>query len=78
MTVTGYHEHVRTEEALETLTRWGPRPPHGRRGNIAFPVSRQGAPSDVFLAIGDCTPFTPLESRDVLSGQAPADAGARE
>jgi hypothetical protein len=77
MTVTEEHqEHVRTEEALETLTRWGRDPNSDGGENIAFSVSRQGAPSDAFLAIGDCTPFTPQGGRGVLNGQPPGDTGA--
>jgi len=77
MTVTEEHqEHVRTEEALETLTRWGRNPNSDGGENIAFSVSRQGAPSDAFLAIGDCTPFTPQGGRGVLNGQPPGDTGA--
>ena len=76
MTVTEHQEHVRTEEALETLTRWGRDPNSDGGENIAFSVSRQGAPSDAFLAIGDCTPFTPQAGRGVLSGQ-PAGTPAR-
>jgi hypothetical protein len=76
MTVTEHQEHVRTEEALETLTRWGRDPGSDGGENVAFSVSRQGAPSDAFLAIGDCTPFTPQGSRGVLHGQPPGDTGA--
>jgi hypothetical protein len=77
MTVTEEHlEHVRTEEALETLTRWGRDPNSDGGENIAFSVSRQGAPSDASLAIGDCTPFTPQAGRGVLDGQPVGDTGA--
>jgi hypothetical protein len=76
MTVTEHDEHVRTEEALETLTRWGRDPGTDGGESIAFSVSRQGAPSDAFLTIGDCTPFTPQGSRGVLHGQPPGDTGA--
>jgi hypothetical protein len=31
---------------------------------------------DAFLAIGDCTPFTPQGSRGVLNGQPAGDTGA--
>jgi hypothetical protein len=44
--------------------------------NIAFSVSRQGAPGDAFLAIGDCTPFTPHGSRGILNGPPSGDTGA--
>jgi hypothetical protein len=76
MPVTEDHEHARTDEALETLTRWGRDPGTDGGENIAFSVSRQGAPSDAFLATGDCTPFTPQGSRGVLHGQPPGDTGA--
>jgi hypothetical protein len=76
MTVTEHHEHARTDEALETLTRWGRDPGTDGGENIAFSVSRQGAPSDAFLATGDCTPFTPQGSRGALHGQPPGDTGA--
>ena len=76
MTVTEHQEHVRTEEALETLTRWGRDPSSDGGENIAFSMSRQGAPSDAFLVIGDCTPFTPQGGRGVLNGQPPGDTGA--
>ena len=76
MTVTEHQEHVRTEEALETLTAWGRNPGSDGGESIAFSVSRQGAPSDAFLAIGDCTPFTPQGARGVLNGQPSGDTGA--
>lgn len=76
MTATERHEHVRTEEALETLTRWGRDPGMAGGENIAFSLSRQGAPSDAFLVIGDCTPFAPQGNRGVLHGQPPGDTGA--
>jgi hypothetical protein len=76
MTVTGHEEHVLTEEALERLTRWGRNPNSDGGENIAFSVSRQGAPSDAFLATGDCTPFTPQGHRGILNGQPVADTGA--
>ena len=76
MTVTEHGEHARTDEALETLARWGRDPGTDGGENIAFAVSRQGAPSDAFLATGDCTPFTPQGSRGVLHGQPPGDTGA--
>ena len=43
--------------------------------NISFSVSRQGAPSDAFVALGDCTPFTPSGKRGTLKGQAPGNTG---
>jgi hypothetical protein len=76
MTVTDHHEHVRTEEALETLTRWGRNPGAAGGENIAFSLSRQGAPGDAFVVLGDCTPFTPQGPRGILHGQPPADTGA--
>ena len=76
MTVTEHQEHARTEEALEELASWGRDPNSDGGENIAFSVSRQGAPSDAFLAIGDCTPFTPQGSRGVLNGQPPGGTGA--
>jgi hypothetical protein len=76
MTETESHEHARTDEALETLTRWGRDPGTDGGENIVFGVARQGAPSDEFLALGDCTPFTPSGSRGTLSGQPPASTGA--
>lgn len=76
MPVTEHQEHTRTEEALETLTGWGRDPSSDGGENIAFSVSRQGAPGDAFLVLGDCTPFTPQGSRGVLNGQPPGDTGA--
>ena len=76
MTVTEHREHERTEDALETLTRWGRDPGTDGGENIAFSLSRQGAPSDAFLVLGDCTPFTPEGSRGVLHGQPAGDTGA--
>jgi hypothetical protein len=76
MAVTEHHEHVRTEQALDTLTGWGRDPNADGGENISFSVSRQGAPSDAFLAFGDCTPFTPQGARGVLTGQPAGDTGA--
>jgi len=76
MAVTEHQEHARTEQALETLTGWGRDPNSDGGENIAFSLSRQGAPSDAFLATGDCTPFTSEGSRGVLNGQPPGDTGA--
>jgi hypothetical protein len=76
MAMTERHEHARTQEALETLTKWGKDPGTDGGENIGFSVSRQGAPSDAFLAMGDCTPFTPAGSRGVLHGQPPGFTGA--
>jgi hypothetical protein len=75
MTTTEHREHVRTEEALERLNYWARN--IGTVGeNIAFSLSRQGAPSDAFLVLGDCTPFTPQGHRGVLHGQPSGDTGA--
>ena len=71
MAETEHHEHVRTQEALETLTKWGRDPGTDGGENIVFSVARQGTPSDAFLATGDCTPFTPSGSRGTLNGQPP-------
>jgi hypothetical protein len=76
MPVTERHEHEQTQKALETLVKWGRNPNVDGGENIAFSLSRQGAPSDAFLATGDCTPFTPKGKRGVLNGQPPADTGA--
>lgn len=75
MPVTEKHEHVLTEKALETLTTWGKNPGTDGGENINFSVSRQGAPSDAFLAFGDCTPFTPVGKRGILNGQPAGDTG---
>lgn len=76
MTITEHQEHARTEEALRTLTTWGRDPGTDGGENIVFSLSRQGAPGDAFLAIGDCTPFTPQGSRGILNGQPSGDTGA--
>jgi hypothetical protein len=76
MAVTEKQEHARTQKALDTLTKWGKNPNIDGGENIAFSLSRQGAPSDAFLAIGDCTPFTPAGKRGILKGQAPGLTGA--
>jgi hypothetical protein len=65
-----------TEKALETLTKWGKNPNIDGGENIAFSLSRQGAPSDAFLGIGDCTPFTPSGKRGILNGQPSGSTGA--
>ena len=75
MTVTEHREHLRTEEALGTLNYWA-RNIATVGENIAFSLSRQGAPSDAFLVLGDCTPFTPQGHRGVLHGQPSGDTGA--
>jgi hypothetical protein len=69
MVETEKHEHALTLKALETLTKWGKDPTVDGGENIAFSLSRQGAPSDAFLGIGDCTPFTPTGKRGILHGQ---------
>jgi hypothetical protein len=76
MAETEHHEHVRTQEALETLTKWGRDPGTDGGENIVFSVARQGTPSDAFLAAGDCTPFTPSGSRGTLNGQPSGSGGA--
>ena len=76
MAETESHEHARTQEVLETLTKWGRDPSTDGGENIGFSVSRQGAPSDAFMAMGDCTPFTPTGSRGILNGQPPGFTGA--
>jgi hypothetical protein len=73
---TEKHEHALTQKALDTLTKWGKNPNIDGGENIAFSVSRQGAPSDAFMANGDCTPFTPSGKRGTLKGQAPGLTGA--
>ncbi|MFZ0306634.1 MAG: hypothetical protein WCA76_18760 [Candidatus Sulfotelmatobacter sp.] len=70
------HEHHLTEKALETLTSWGKNPNIDGGENIGFSLSRQGAPSDAFLGMGDCTPFTPAGKRGILHGQPVGDTGA--
>jgi hypothetical protein len=76
MPQTEAHEHALTQKALETLTKWGRNPNTDGGENIAFALSRQGAPSDAFLVSGDCTPFTPAGHRGVLHGQPVGDTGA--
>ena len=73
---TEKHEHALTQKALDILTTWGKNPNIDGGENIAFSVSRQGAPSDAFLATGDCTPFTPVGHRGILNGQPAASTGA--
>src|SRR5215472_1772872 len=76
MPISEHQEHVLTQKALEILTTWGKNPGTDGGENISFSVSRQGAPSDAFMAIGDCTPFTPSGKRGTLKGQAAGDTGA--
>jgi hypothetical protein len=76
MTETERHEHALTEKALDRLTTWGKDPNSYGGENIAFSLSRQGAPIDAFLAIGDCTPFTFHGKRGTLNGQPPGFTGA--
>jgi len=76
MPQTEAHEHALTQKALDTLAKWGKNPTGDGGENIAFSLSRQGAPSDAFLALGDCTPFTATGHRGVLRGQPPGDTGA--
>ena len=74
---TEQQEHVRTERALDKITRWGRDPVRSGGENITFSVVRQGAstPSDAFVACGDCTPFTPSGHRGTLNGQPPGLTG---
>jgi hypothetical protein len=76
MAVTESQEHTLTQKALKTLTTWGKDPNAAGGENISFAVSRQGAPMDSFMALGDCTPFTPSGKRGVLNGQPPGFTGA--
>src|SRR5215472_6590959 len=76
MPVTERQEHALTQKALDTLTTWGKNPGTDGGENINFSVSRQGAPSDAFMAIGDCTPFTSSGKRGTLHGQPAATPGA--
>lgn len=76
MAMTETHEHALTQKALDTLTTWGKNPNIDGGENIAFSLSRQGAPSDAFLGIGDCTPFTPAGKRGILHGQPAGSTGA--
>ncbi|MBV8816640.1 MAG: hypothetical protein JO271_19300 [Verrucomicrobia bacterium] len=73
---TEKHEHALTEKALETLAKWGKDPNIDGGENIAFSLSRQGAPSDAFLGMGDCTPFTASGKRGILNGQPSGRTGA--
>ena len=70
------HEHALTQKALDRLTKWGKNPDSNRGETIHFSVSRQGAPSDPFLAFGDCTLFTPSGKRGTLTGQPAGNSGA--
>jgi hypothetical protein len=76
MPVTEKHEHALTQKALDILTTWGKNPNIDGGENIGFSLSRQGAPSDAFLVMGDCTPFTPVGHRGILKGQPVASTGA--
>jgi hypothetical protein len=64
-----------THRALETLSRWGHNPSIDGGENIGFSLSRQGAPSDAFTILGDCTPFTPGGARGTLHGQPTGGTG---
>lgn len=75
MVATEGHEHSLTQKALDTLTAWGKNPNIDGGENIAFSLSRQGAPSDAFLGMGDCTPFTPSGKRGILRGQPAGSTG---
>ena len=76
MAVTEKHEHALTQRALDTLAKWGKDPNVDGGENIAFSLAREGAPSDAFIGLGDCTPFTPSGKRGVLHGQPAASTGA--
>src|SRR5579859_789788 len=76
MAVTEKQEHTLTQKALDTLTIWGKDPNVDGGENISFAMSRQGAPVDSFMVMGDCTPFTPSGKRGILNGQPPGDTGA--
>ena len=76
MAVTEKHEHALTQRALDTLAKWGKDPNIDGGENIAFSLVREGAPSDAFIGLGDCTPFTPSGKRGVLHGQPSASTGA--
>ena len=76
MAETEKHEHHLTQKALDKLAEWGNNPNSFGGENIAFSLSRQGAPSDAFLCTGDCTPFAPSGKRGTLNGQPAADTGA--
>lgn len=76
MAVTEKKEHLATQKALDRLTKWGRNPNTDGGENIAFSLSRQGAPSDALLVTGDCTPFVPSGSRGTLNGQPSGDTGA--
>jgi hypothetical protein len=77
MATTGEkHEHALTQRALDTLAKWGKDPNIDGGENIAFSLTREGAPSDAFIGLGDCTPFTASGKRGVLHGQAPGLTGA--
>jgi hypothetical protein len=54
----------------------GTGPGHRRWGEHRVWGGRQGAPGDAFLALGDCTPFTPSGSRGTLNGQPVGFTGA--
>jgi len=75
MSTTEKHEHALTQKALDILTTWGKNPGTDGGESIGFSVSRQGAPSDAFLGLGDCTPFTPVGKRGILKGQPVGDTG---
>lgn len=76
MIETEKHEHAMTQKALDTLAKWGKNPNTDGGENIAFSLSREGAPGDAFLGTGDCTPFTASGKRGVLHGQPPGFTGA--
>ena len=73
---TEKYEHALTQKALDKLTKWGKNPNTDGGENIAFSLSRQGAPSDAFRGRGDCPPFTPSGHRGILHGQTSGNTGA--
>jgi hypothetical protein len=58
---TEEHERAETTKALDTLAKWGNNPNTDGGENIAFSVSRQGAPSDAFLAMATAHRSPPTE-----------------
>jgi len=66
MAATEKRERAATQKALDTLAAWGKNPNTDGGESIGFSLSRQGAPSDAFLGMGDCTPFTMAYLRELL------------
>lgn len=69
-------KHALTQKALDRLTKWGKNPTIDGGENIHFSVSRQSAPSEPFLAFGDCTLFSPSGKRGTMTGQPAGSSGA--